>query len=99
MSAGPPGEKAGRSIAAFTDRWKATHSVAFPEKEVNLKEWDGGGVLAVEGSLRSARSASVKAVARTSTVGAEGAVDADVPLLADAAGGRDGAQEARDDVA
>ena len=41
--------------------------------------------------MRSARSARVKAVARTSTVGAEGAADVTVPLLADAAGGMDGA--------
>ena len=51
MNAEPPGEKAGRSIAALRDMLKATHSVAFPEKGANLKLWGGGGVLALEVSL------------------------------------------------
>ena len=55
MSAEPPGEKAGRSIAALRDLLKATHSVAFPEKKANLNLWGGGGVLALEVSLRSER--------------------------------------------
>ena len=52
--------------------------------------------MAVEVSLRSERSASAKAVARTSTVGAGGAVDVDVLLLTDGAEGLDGAREMRD---
>ena len=96
MSAEPPGEMAGRSIAALRDLLKATHLVAFPEKGANLKLWGGGGVLAVEVSLRSDRSASAKAVARTSTVGAGGAVDVYVLLLTDGAEGLDGSREMRD---
>ena len=98
MSAEPPGEKAGRSIAALRDLLKATQLVALSEKGANLKLWGGGGVLAVEVSLPSERSASAKAVARTSTVGAGGAVDNDVLLLADGAEGLDGAREMRDDA-
>ena len=65
MRAGPPGEKAGLSMAADRDRWKLSHLVAFPEKGTNLKLWGGKGGLVAVAALQSVRSAMTMASARS----------------------------------
>ena len=65
MRAGPPGEKAGLSMAAERDRWKSSHLVAFPEKRTDLKLWGGEGFLVAVAASRSVRSALTMASERS----------------------------------